>query len=87
MDAPSRREAMDALLSYAEMHLANGGRLNNIARHILGLYQGLPGARLFRRHLSENAVKDGAGISVLREAMTLVEDRQPGASRSALAAE
>jgi tRNA-dihydrouridine synthase A len=43
-----------------------------MTRHALGLYNGLPGARIFRRHLSENAVKPGAGVNVLREAVALV---------------
>jgi tRNA-dihydrouridine synthase A len=70
----SRRDVIEALLPYAEKHLAAGGRLNNIARHILGLYHGRPRARAFRRHLSENAPRAGADIAVLEEAMRLVED-------------
>jgi tRNA-dihydrouridine synthase A len=71
---PSRREIVETLLPYAERHIRTGGRLNNIARHILGLYHGQPRARAFRRHLSERAPRDGAGIGVLREALRLVED-------------
>ena len=70
---PSRREAIEALLPYAERHVQAGGRLNNIVRHILGLYHGQPRARAFRRHLSERAPREGAGTDVLREAMRLVE--------------
>jgi tRNA-dihydrouridine synthase A len=69
----SRRAAVEALLPYAERHIAAGGRLNNIVRHILGLYHGRPRARAFRRHLSEHAPRDGAGIDVLQEALALVE--------------
>ena len=72
---PSRAEVIAALLPYVEAHLARGGRLNNIVRHILGLYHGAPGARAFRRHLSEHATRPGAGITVLRDAVALVEDR------------
>jgi tRNA-dihydrouridine synthase A len=43
---------------------------------MLGLYGGRPGARLFRRHLSEHAVRDGAGIAVLREALGFVRERR-----------
>ena len=46
--------------------------LNRITRHILGLYQGVPGARKFRRHLSENAYRKGAGTEILSEAYALV---------------
>ena len=70
----SRREVMEALVPYAERHLMAGGRLNNIARHILGLYHGRPRARLFRRHLAERAPAPNAGPLVLIEAMRLVED-------------
>jgi tRNA-dihydrouridine synthase A len=45
-----------------------------MSRHILGLFQGVPGARAFRRHVSTQAVKPGAGVEVLREAMSLVAD-------------
>ena len=67
-DAPSRDDVLDRLLPYAARHIAGGGRLNHISRHILGLYHGEPGARAFRRHLSENAVRSGAGIEVLQAA-------------------
>jgi tRNA-dihydrouridine synthase A len=72
-DAPSRAEAVEALIPYVEAHLRGGGRLNNIVRHMLGLYHGRPRGRLFRRYLSENAVKEGAGAEVLRAALALVE--------------
>ena len=70
--AGSRDEVVQALLPYCEQALAGGGRLNHITRHILGLYQGMPGARKFRRHLSENAFREGADVDVLREALSLV---------------
>ena len=69
----SRAAALEALIPYVEAHLARGGRLNNITRHILGIYHGEPRSRAFRRHLSENAVRDGAGIEVLTRAIALVE--------------
>jgi tRNA-dihydrouridine synthase A len=69
----SRRDVVEALLPYAQRHIAAGGRLNNVARHILGLYHGRPRARAFRRHLSERAPREGAGIGVLEEALRLVE--------------
>jgi tRNA-dihydrouridine synthase A len=42
---------------------------------MLGLFRGVPGARAFRRHLATEAVKPGAGIEVLLEALALVADR------------
>jgi tRNA-dihydrouridine synthase A len=71
---PSRRQVLEALIPYAQRHLQGGGRLNNVVRHILGLYHGRPRARAFRRHLSELGPRDGAGIDVLREAMRIAED-------------
>jgi tRNA-dihydrouridine synthase A len=69
----SRRDAIEALIPYAEKHLAAGGRFNNVARHILGLYHGRPRARAFRRHLSERAPLPHAGVEVLREAIRIAE--------------
>jgi tRNA-dihydrouridine synthase A len=74
MDNPAlcRDDVIRALLPYVERQLASGVRLNHITRHILGLYQGVPGARKFRRHLSENAYRKEAGIEVLNEAFARV---------------
>jgi tRNA-dihydrouridine synthase A len=68
----SRDDIIAALLPYTERQLAGGAQLNHITRHILGLYQGVPGARKFRRHLSENAYGKEAGIEVLAAAHALV---------------
>jgi tRNA-dihydrouridine synthase A len=73
--ALSRAAVIARLLPYVDAHVARGGRLNNIVRHILGLYHGAPGARAFRRHLSENAPRAGASANVLREAVAIVEAR------------
>jgi tRNA-dihydrouridine synthase A len=75
---PSRAETMERLLPYAARHMANGGRLNNVARHVLGLYHGRPRGRLFRRHLAEHAVREGATVEVLRDAMAIAEGVVPG---------
>jgi tRNA-dihydrouridine synthase A len=72
-EPPTRRAVLDGLLPYVERHLRTGGRLNNVARHILGLYHGRPRARAFRRHLSERAPRDGASVEVLSEAMRIAE--------------
>jgi tRNA-dihydrouridine synthase A len=69
----TRADALLALIPYAERHIANGGRLSNITRHVLGLYHGRPRGRAFRRLLSETATKPGAGGNVLRDAVALVE--------------
>ena len=70
---PTRAEALAAMIPYVEAHIARGGRLNNITRHVLGIYHGVPRARAFRRHLSENAAGGGATPSVLAEAIALVD--------------
>lgn len=69
-----RDEALLAFLPYVRSRLAEGVPLNHMTRHILGLYQGVPGARKFRRHLSENAYRKGATLSVLEDAFALVRD-------------
>ena len=64
-----RREVVEAMYPYIERQMANGSYLNHISRHMLGLFQNMPGARQWRRHISENAHKPGAGIEVLQQAM------------------
>jgi tRNA-dihydrouridine synthase A len=70
----SAKDAIEAFLPYVERELARGTRLHSITRHILGLFHGVPGARAFRRHIATEAVKPGAGIAVLRDAVSLVMD-------------
>lgn len=71
----TRDQVVDIMLPYIEQHLADGGRLNHISRHMLGLYQGLPGARVWRRHLSEQAHKPGAGIEVMLKAREMMNEQ------------
>ena len=63
---------VEAYLAYVSKRLAEGVPLNAMTKHMLGLFHGLPGARLFRRHLSENATRPGAHITVLRDALGLL---------------
>ncbi len=70
---PTRAEAIEGLIPHIERHLAAGGRLNNVVRHVLGLYHGEPRARVFRRHLSENAPRDGARLATLIEAVSIAD--------------
>jgi tRNA-dihydrouridine synthase A len=58
-----------AMLPYIETHLHAGGRLNQITRHMLGLFAGQPGARAWRRTLSEGAHKKGAGPELVEAAL------------------
>jgi tRNA-dihydrouridine synthase A len=66
---PERDDVLVRLRPYVEAHLERGDRLQHIARHILGLYQGLPGARAFRRVLSEQAHRADAGWDVVEQAI------------------
>ncbi len=75
----SRHDALRAFRPYIEKRLAEGVRLNHISRHLLGLFQGQPGGRQFRRHVSENAHKPGAGIEVIDDAMARVPEQRPEA--------
>ncbi len=66
--APSRHEVLERYLPYVEAERTRGTPLAPMARHLLGLFQGRPGARAWRRHLSEHGHRRGAGPEVLREA-------------------
>lgn len=72
---PSRRAVVEAMFPYIETELAAGARLNHISRHMLGLFNGQTGGRRWRRYLSENAHKPGAGLEVMEEALALTEYR------------
>jgi tRNA-dihydrouridine synthase A len=80
---PTRLDVLDSFVPYVEAQLARGARLNQMTRHILGLFHGQPRARAFRRHLAENAHLDGAGIDVLLAARRIIA----GEERVAVAAE
>jgi tRNA-dihydrouridine synthase A len=75
--APGRsaEDAARAMLSYIEAHLAAGGRLNQVTRHMLGLFAGRPGARGWKRVLSEQAHREGAGPEVVERALAEVVRR------------
>ncbi len=75
-DIPTREEIMNAYLPYVQRELDRGTALNRITRHILGLYRGQNGGRAFRRHLSEQAHKPGAGLRVLQQAIGLANPRR-----------
>lgn len=82
-DGPVGPDPVDvvwAMRPYIEAHLAEagpnapkgGGKLSHVTKHMLGLFAGRPGARQWRRHLSENAHRDGAGWEVVEEALAAV---------------
>lgn len=72
-DIPTRAQLVEQMIPYIERELAAGHTLHSMTRHMLGLYHGRPGARHFRRILSTEGVKRGAGIHTLREALAQVE--------------
>ena len=64
-----REQVIHAWIPYVESQLAAGVPLQAMTRHVLGLFQGVPGARMWRRHISEQAHRDGAGVEVLTDAL------------------
>ena len=62
-------QTVDDMRPYIVAHLASGGRLHQITRHMLGLFHGRPGARGWRRVLSDQANRPGAGLDVLDSAL------------------
>ena len=74
---PDRRaeDVVAGMLPYIEAHLAAGARLNQVTRHMLGLFAGRPGARGWKRVLSEGAPRDGAGPELVERAMAQVLQR------------
>lgn len=64
--------AVQEMVPYIEAHLAAGGKLHQVTRHMLGLFSGQPGARAWRRKLSEGASRPGAGPDLLHEALAEV---------------
>lgn len=67
--APDRFEVVERMRPYIARHLETGGRLHQITRHMLGLFHGQPGARGWRRVLSERANRPGAGLEVIDAAL------------------
>lgn len=70
----SVKDAALAMVPYIQRQTAQGVRLHSITRHMLGLFRSVPGARAFRRHLATHAVKPGADVRVLIEALDMVRE-------------
>lgn len=73
---PSRHEVVEQILPFVEQALSDGTALTQISRHLLGLFHGCPGARAWRRYISENAHLKGAGPEVLEQAAKRVRSNQ-----------
>ncbi|MEP6940621.1 MAG: tRNA dihydrouridine(20/20a) synthase DusA [Rudaea sp.] len=67
---PQRDDVLRRMRGYVEERMRRGNDLNHVARHVLGLHLGLPGARAFRRHLSENMHRRDAGFEVIEQAIS-----------------
>ncbi|GGC00889.1 tRNA-dihydrouridine(20/20a) synthase [Marivita lacus] len=73
----TREDVIDAMRPYIQTHLDRGGRLHQVTRHMLGLFAGQPGARTWRRVLSEEANRPGAGVALLDEALERMQQPDP----------
>ncbi|WP_427901651.1 tRNA dihydrouridine(20/20a) synthase DusA [Marinobacter caseinilyticus] len=75
----SRHQALRAMFPFIESELARGVYLGHMSRHLLGLFHSCKGGRQYRRHISENAHKPGAGLEVLETALAKVPewDQEP----------
>lgn len=63
----TREEIVKEMLPYIDQHLARGGRLHQVTRHMVGLFHGVDGARVWRRWLSTECVKPGADSALLKK--------------------
>jgi tRNA-dihydrouridine synthase A len=75
-DTRDLQDVIRGMYPYIENHLSQGGKLAYITRHLLGLFNGLPGSRQFRRHLSEQAYKATATLKVIEDAMAFMPSKE-----------
>lgn len=73
----TREDVVHAMLPYIEQHIDGGGKLGQVTRHMLGLFAGQPGARHWKRHLSENAHKGDAGAHTVLDAIDKMHAARP----------
>ncbi|WP_165312406.1 tRNA dihydrouridine(20/20a) synthase DusA [Vibrio ziniensis] len=80
LDTPvkKRSEVIFEMFPYIEQQLSQGAYLGHITRHMLGMFQNMPGARQWRRYISENAHKQGAGIEVVEAALAKIPYQELG---------
>ncbi len=69
-----RKQLIRDMYPYIDKHLSQDGKMAYITRHMLGLFNGLPGSRQFRRHLSEEAYKKTATTAILDTALAFMPD-------------
>ncbi|GAA0853927.1 tRNA dihydrouridine(20/20a) synthase DusA [Aliiglaciecola litoralis] len=74
---PSRHQIVENMIEYAKVQLQqDGARVWHIARHMLGLFQGQPGARIWRRYLSQHGTQKGVGVELLHDALATLDEAQ-----------
>jgi tRNA-dihydrouridine synthase A len=69
----TREQVVEQMAAYAGRQIAAGGRLHHVTRHMLGLFNGRPGARRWRRYLSEQAIRPDADEQVLRDSLSVFD--------------
>jgi len=73
-DIPSRHEIAANYIDYCRDQVAQGQKLHHMSRHMLGLFQGVAGARMFRRHISENIHRVDNNVALLEDAVGMIRD-------------
>lgn len=85
--ALTRQQVVEAMLPYIDAHLEEpNAMLGHVTRHMLGLFQGLRGAKQWRRYISENAHRKGADANIVREALAIVSSMADDTETEALSA-
>ena len=75
----TREDIVMAMLPYIDAHIESGGKLGQVTRHMLGIFAGKPGARHWKRHLSENAHRSDAGSHTVVDAIEMMHAARPAA--------
>ena len=70
---PTRKDVLEKYINYMQLQMAEGINLKSMSRHLLGLFTGEAGAKAWRRHISENAHKEGAGIEIIEKAASYIK--------------
>jgi tRNA-dihydrouridine synthase A len=74
-DKKTEFDLLDKYIKYMQKQMSEGVYLKHMSRHLLGLFIGKPGAKAWRRHISENAHKEGAGIEVIQQAVLHIGEK------------
>lgn len=81
-DVPSRHQIVANMIEYAQVQIEqHDARIWHIARHMLGLFQGQAGARIWRRYLSQNGTQRGTGVELLSQALETLDEAQAAAHK------